>query len=96
VKIKVEPGNVVTTVGPGTMVVDVIRLVTVLAGSCVVIVEVTAGIVVVTNTVDAGSCVVIVDVMTMVLAGWTLTVVIVTGGSTEVDVIVCVTVCGGS
>lgn len=94
--VKVEAGSVVTTVGPGTMTVDVIKLVTVLAGSCVVIVEVTAGSVVVNNTVEAGSCVVIVDVTTMVLAGWILTVVIVTGGAIDVDVIVRVTVCGGS
>lgn len=60
----VEPGSVVTTVEPGNVKVDTIRLVTVLAGNCVVMVD--------------------------VVPGREMVVVTVTGGTTDVEVIVCV------
>jgi hypothetical protein len=51
----VDPGSVVTTVVPGNVKVDTIKLVTVLAGSCVVMVDVTPGSVMVVVTVTGGT-----------------------------------------
>jgi hypothetical protein len=51
----VGPGSVVTTVWPGSVTVDRIELMTVLAGSCVVKVVVIPGRVIVDSTVDAGN-----------------------------------------
>jgi hypothetical protein len=70
------PDNVLVTVCPGRVKVDTLRLVTVLAGSWVVRVEVAPGSVKVERIVDAGSWETMVEViagcvmrMTLVLAG---------------------------
>jgi hypothetical protein len=65
VNTRVDPGNVVTTVWPGSVTVEEIKLVTVLAANCVVNVEVRPGSVIVESTVEPGNC----DVTMLVTAG---------------------------